>query len=224
MNEALQASLPMAIGLALSPLPIIAIFMLLMTPRASVNGPSFLGGWFTGIYVVGVVMFILPGLEQDHSDPTELSAYIRIGLGVLLLIGALRYWLRRPRKGDEVKTPKIFIHIDRFGFLKSFLTGILLSLVNVKNFALSAAGAARIDDVSADDQGIYLDLAFFALIASVLILIPIILHALLGRKMNDRFQRWKVWLIRNNHLLLILLLTVLGGILINAGLEILLPD
>ncbi len=222
MSEALRASLPIAIALALSPAPIIAIFILLMTPKASINGSSFLGGWFAGIYSVGVIMFILPGMEENHSDPTQLSGFIRLGLGVILLMGALRYWIKRPRSGEVVKTPKIFLHIDRFGFWKSFLTGILFSVVNVKNFALSAAGASKIDEVAKDDHGIYKDLAFFALIGSIMIILPILVHAIAGNKIESRFQRWKRWMIQNNHLLLIILLTVLGGVLIKGGLEVVL--
>ncbi len=209
----------MAIGLALSPLPVIAIFMLLMTPRASVNGPSFLGGWFLGIYVVGVIVFNIPGLEADQSQPTDFSAMLRIGVGVLLLIGAVRYWFNRPGPGDEVKTPKIFVHIDRFGFWKSFFTGILLSVVNVKNFALSAAGAKEIEDVSAKGAGIYWYLLLFTIIGSLLIIFPTLVHILFGNKVEDRFQRWKAWLIRNNHMLLVILLTVFGLVLINGGVE-----
>ncbi|MCA6073472.1 GAP family protein [Fulvivirga sedimenti] len=221
MSEALQASLPIAIALALSPAPIIAIFILLMTPKAAINGPSFLAGWFGGIYTVGVIMFILPGMEEDHSDPTRLSGYIRVALGLFLLIGALRYWLKRPKPGETVPTPKIFLHIDRFGFWKSFFTGILFSVVNVKNFALSAAGASTIDEVAQNDQGIYLDLAVFALIGSLMIILPIVVYTIAGKKIEGRFQYWKHWMIQNNHLLLIILLIVLGGVLIKGGLEIL---
>ncbi len=220
MMDALKESLPMAIGLALSPAPIIAIFILLMTPRAAVNGPSFLAGWYVGIYLTGVIIFNLPGMEEDHSEPTNLSGIIRISLGIIFLIGALRYWLKRPKPGEIVKTPRIFIHIDEFGFWKSFFAGILFCVVNIKNFALSVAGASKIDEVSTDDQGIYAVLAMFALIGSITIILPVVIHAIAGNKMDARFQRWKRWMIQNNHILLIILLTVLGVILIKGGLEV----
>jgi len=44
---AITASVPMALGIALSPLPIAAIVMMLMTKRAKANAPSFLLGWIT---------------------------------------------------------------------------------------------------------------------------------------------------------------------------------
>ena len=44
MGEAIGQSLPLAIGVALSPVPIIAVVLMLTTPRARANGPAFLLG------------------------------------------------------------------------------------------------------------------------------------------------------------------------------------
>ena len=45
MGEAIGQVLPMAVGVALSPIPIIAVVLMLVTPRAKVNGPMFIVGW-----------------------------------------------------------------------------------------------------------------------------------------------------------------------------------
>jgi hypothetical protein len=45
MGEAIGQSLPLAIGVALSPIPIIAVVLMLTTPRARSNGPAFVVGW-----------------------------------------------------------------------------------------------------------------------------------------------------------------------------------
>ena len=46
-GEAIGQSLPLAIGVALSPIPIIAVVLMLTTPRARANGParSCSAGW-----------------------------------------------------------------------------------------------------------------------------------------------------------------------------------
>ena len=41
MGGAIGGSLPLAIGVALSPIPIIAVVLMLTTPTARVNGPAF---------------------------------------------------------------------------------------------------------------------------------------------------------------------------------------
>ena len=45
MGEAIGQSLPLAVGVALSPMPIIAVVLLLTTPAARRNGPAFVLGW-----------------------------------------------------------------------------------------------------------------------------------------------------------------------------------
>ena len=49
MGEAIGQSLPLAIGVALSPIPIIAVVLMLTTPRARANGPAFVLGWLVGL-------------------------------------------------------------------------------------------------------------------------------------------------------------------------------
>ena len=49
MGEAIGTILPMAVSVALSPVPIIAVVLMLGTRR----GPAFLLGWLAGLLVVG---------------------------------------------------------------------------------------------------------------------------------------------------------------------------
>jgi Sap, sulfolipid-1-addressing protein len=53
MGQAIGEILPFAVGVALSPVPIIAVILMLVTPRARVSGPAFVVGWLTGLAVVG---------------------------------------------------------------------------------------------------------------------------------------------------------------------------
>ena len=45
MREAIGDVLPLGVGVALSPLPIIAVTLMLVSRRARVNGPVFMLGW-----------------------------------------------------------------------------------------------------------------------------------------------------------------------------------
>jgi hypothetical protein len=53
MGQAIGGSLPLAIGIAISPIPIIAVVLMLTTPRAKANGLAFLAGWLLGLGIVG---------------------------------------------------------------------------------------------------------------------------------------------------------------------------
>lgn len=65
LNDALTISWPMALGIALSPGPVLAIVLLLMTPQAKTSAPSFLSGWLLGILGVGTLVILLPGVVES---------------------------------------------------------------------------------------------------------------------------------------------------------------
>lgn len=49
MSEAIGNSLPLAVGVAVTPSAIIAVVLMLASSRARVNGPLFLLGWLVGV-------------------------------------------------------------------------------------------------------------------------------------------------------------------------------
>src|ERR1044072_6700521 len=51
MGQAIGGSLPLALGVALSPVAIIAVVLMLTSRRAKVNGPVFVLGWLIGLAV-----------------------------------------------------------------------------------------------------------------------------------------------------------------------------
>jgi len=221
MIEALKDAFPMSLGLALSPFPLIAIIIILMTPKAKSNSLWFLLGWISGIYGIGLLVLVIPGLGSNHDTPSIYSGAIRIALGLSLLIFALKTWLNRPRRGDEIVTPKLFLSIDKFGLRKSMLTGFLFSAANVKNMAFSAAGAIRINQSLAANQSIFIALLLFSLIGSLTLIFPVIIYAFAEKKIEPTFLLWKKWLIKNNAIVLVLILGFIGLILVKGGIEIL---
>ena len=220
MIEALKDSLPMALGLALSPFSVIAIIIILMTPKAKINALAFLIGWMSGIYLVGLLIFLLPGLETKQGNPTTFSGVMRVLAGLSLLIFAFRSWLKRPKAGEEIKTPKLFLTLDKFSIWQSMLTVFLFSAANVKNMAFSATGAARIDYSLVNDNSIYAALFIFTAIGSLTLVFPIGIYLFIGDKIEPTFIRWKTWLIKNNAVLLVILLGSIGLMLLKSGVEI----
>ena len=58
MGSVIGDILPLAIGIAISPIPIIAAILMLLSPKAKGTSVGFLIGWVPGI-VVALVVFIL---------------------------------------------------------------------------------------------------------------------------------------------------------------------
>lgn len=71
MAEAIGAVLPLGIGVALSPIPIIAMVLMLATPRGRANGSAFVVGWVLGLAAAGTVVLLVSGGAgaSDRGSP-----------------------------------------------------------------------------------------------------------------------------------------------------------
>src|SRR5215217_4520175 len=144
-GEAIGQSLPLAIGVALSPVPIIAVVLMLTTPRARANGPAFVLGWLVGLGVVGAVVLALagPGASEEGQPATWVS-WLKLVLGLGLLLVAARQFRGRPHEGEEAPLPKWMGAIDRFRAGQALGGGAALAGANPKNLLLAVGGAAAI--------------------------------------------------------------------------------
>jgi hypothetical protein len=63
MGQGISEVLPFAVGIAISPVPIIAIILILFSDRARAAGPAFLLGWVIGLdagdAVVALAVFVV---------------------------------------------------------------------------------------------------------------------------------------------------------------------
>jgi len=61
MGDAIGQMLPFAVGVLLSPMPVVALVLMLVTPKAKANGLAFLLGWVLGLAVVGGLVLLIAG-------------------------------------------------------------------------------------------------------------------------------------------------------------------
>ena len=67
MGPAIGDMLPFAIGVALSPVPIVAVILMLFSARARQNGPAFLGGWLAGVAGVVLMVRLITGASAHRA-------------------------------------------------------------------------------------------------------------------------------------------------------------
>ena len=97
MGRAISEVLPFAVGVAISPIAIIAVILVLFSARARVNGPAFLAGWLAGVAVVSIVVYLVADAGDASSDQTtsDTVSWIKLVLGVFLVAHAVRSWRAR---------------------------------------------------------------------------------------------------------------------------------
>lgn len=213
MGEAIGEFLPAAIGVAISPIPIIAVVLMLATERGRVNGPAFLVGWIVGIVVAGAVFLLVAGAigGEDDGEPATWVSWAELLLGLALLRLAAKQFRGRPRGDEEPATPKWMGTIDHFTPVKATAAGVVLAAVNPKNVVLILAAVAAITQtgIPADEQA--LAFAVFTVVASLGAAIPIVMYFALGDRSAGLLERLRVWMTRNNAVILAVILAVIAA-------------
>jgi threonine/homoserine/homoserine lactone efflux protein len=212
--------LPFALGIALSPIPIMGVILMLQSPRARANGLGFLVGWVVGI-VVGVVIFeLLSAVVTPGSDdsPKPIIGVIQLVLGILLLVLAWRKWRTRPRDGEEPALPAWMAGIDTMTTGRAALLGLLLSAVNPKNLLLIIAAGVAIGSAGLELGEEVVATVIFVLLACVTVAGPVLAYLVAGQRMRPALSRLHDWLLANNTAVMAVLLLVIGVVVIGNGL------
>ena len=221
MGEAIGQSLPLAIGVALSPVPIIAVVLMLTTSRARANGPAFVLGWLLGLGVVGAVVLALagPGEASESGQPATWVSWVKLLLGVLLLLIAARQFRGRPREGEEAPLPKWMGAIERFKAGAALGGGAALAGANPKNLLLAIGGAAAIAQTGIAGGQQVIAYAVFAVIGTLGVAAPVVIYFAMGRRSAEVLGRLKDWMGDNNAVIMAVLCLVIGMKLIGDGIS-----
>jgi threonine/homoserine/homoserine lactone efflux protein len=216
MGQAIGQVLSFGVGVALSPVPIVAVVLMLSTPKGRVNGPAFLCGWVVGIAVLGaIVLLVASGASASkHGAPASWVSIVKIVLGVLLVLLAVKQWRGRPRGDDEPALPGWMKTIDMFTPVKSTGMGILLSSINPKNLLLVVGAAAAIAQTgtSALDQAVAL--AVFIVIATLGVGAPVAIYFLMGDRASKILGELHDWMVRENATIMAVICLIIGAKLI----------
>jgi hypothetical protein len=94
--ERYREKFDLAIGIALSPVAIIALILILTTPAGRRNGIAFTVGWIIGLAVAcSVLSALLNGFNHAQGSPSTVGRIVNLVLGLL----------RGPCRSDGTATP-----------------------------------------------------------------------------------------------------------------------
>ncbi|MFJ8607083.1 GAP family protein [Streptomyces sp. NPDC093675] len=223
MGHAVGDVLGLAAGVAVSPLPIVAIILLLATPRGRLNGSLFACGWLLGLALLGASMLAVGGSggASANKHPAAWVGVLKLVLGVLLALFAVRQWRRRPADAAQARLPKWMSTLDRLTPLKALGLGLLLSAANAKNGPLTLAAGASISSAGIPVPQQIGTLVVFVVIASLGVLAPPAVFLAMGERAQGVLGTWRDRAVRHNAAVMAALFFVLGLKLLGDGIGIL---
>src|SRR5947207_7168137 len=166
LGQAIGDLLPLALGIAISPIPIIAVILMLFSQRARANSAMFLLGWIVGVLGGTIVVLVIANtqdLTQSNGQPEDSVSTAKLVIGVLLILLAARQWRGRPKEGETPTLPKYLGAIDTLTPPKALGLGVLLSAVNPKNLLMIIAGAITISQADLSDSDTIVAVLVFVL-------------------------------------------------------------
>lgn len=213
--------LPLALGIAISPIPIIAVILMLLAPKARLTSFGFLLGWVAGIIIALTVFTLLAGVvpEQDPQESRPVQGIIRIVLGLLMLVLAFGQWRKRPEPGAQPVLPKWMSAIDKTTFAVALGLGFLLSALNPKNLMMAAAAGVDIGSAGLGSGAAVGVFAIFTVIAASTVLVPVLGYALAPGKLGGPLDRLRKWLADENATVMAVLLLVIGVVMVGKGIS-----
>ncbi len=221
LNETIGDLLPSALAVALSPIPIVAVVLVLGAPRARTAGPAFALGWIGGLLAVSVVVLLLVGSGGDADSDDPGLDWLKIAIGVLFLAMAAKQWAKRPRPGEEPEVPSWMDTVGSATPGRAALLGAALSGANPKNLALTLTAAASIAEAGLESADEAIATVAFVAVGSATVAGAVLFHLLAGDRAARPLAAVKAFMAENSATIMMVVLLLLGAKLLGDGLAVL---
>jgi threonine/homoserine/homoserine lactone efflux protein len=153
------------IGLAvtLDPLPLTAFLVVLPSERGTRKGAAFVFGWLVSLAIVVTITVVATGNNppKPSTVPSLAALAVKIALGAVLVVIAVRRIRARGRPKPPKKPPKWQAHVD--GMSPWFALGLAPTL---QPWVLIGAGAATVVEAKLSSWESFLALFLYCVLAS----------------------------------------------------------
>jgi len=217
MTRALTDIIPLAAGVALSPLPIAALLLMLLSEHETANGRAFVLGWIGAVGGLASATVIAQVSFNPSNPPTTVKA-AELAIGLVLLAGSAIAWRRRPRTAAEQRSSRWLAATDGISQPGAAALAIGLVLLNLKDATLTVGAGAAISDARLTSGQAILALAVFAAFATTTVAAPFVFAVVAGQRAKPTLRLWHAWLDRNGTAVGAGIIGLAGAFLAVAGL------
>lgn len=213
MFELIISILPFAVGVFASPLPVVIAIVMLFTPHARPTSVTYVVTWVTGLTVVTILFILMAGALEQPDEPRGWLTWLRIILGVLVLVMGVRMWLGR----TVDHTPPWLTSLMNAGSREALRYGILMSAANPKELLMALAAGLAIGTSGLGFASSTVALVVFVAVGAASVAGPLIVFLLGGDKTLARLERAREWLQTNNTSVAAVVMIVIGLLLVIGG-------
>jgi hypothetical protein len=214
MGDAIGQILASAVGIALSPVPLIAMALLLGTPRSRANGLAFTAAWAVALGVVLTVVLVSGsgGRARGRGDtPATWALWVKLGIGVLFLVLAVGEVRRRSAGGRGARKPGWMRTVHTFTPVDSATLAGTLAVLNPKNLILALGGGLAIAGSGAPIGGRVVAAVVMVLISSLCAVVPLAVYVVAAERSAPVLTGWRTWVSAHSSAILLTGLVLLSA-------------
>lgn len=210
--------LPLIVGVALSPFPLIASVVVSLSPGGAARAAALLAGRLVGVAaVVAVVTALAEYVAKLGSAPSAGLGWVQALFGLLLMAAGVAKWARRPR-GDAAETPpKWMASLESLSTPGAFGLGVAASVANPKELAFGAGAGLVIGSTLSEWWPSVTAVAVFAVLAALTVALPPAAVLIGGDRAKPALTETRRWLIRNTAPVTAIVLLFFGAVLISSA-------
>jgi Sap, sulfolipid-1-addressing protein len=205
------------LAIALDPLPLTAFIVVLPSRRGVRNGAAFLFGWLVSLTIVVAVTVLATGNNppKPNTVPSLASLAVRIAIGIVLVVIAIRQRrrMRGPKKAK--RPPKWQEHVDNMS--PWFAMGLAPTL---QPWALIGAGAATVLEAKLSSWESFVALFGFCVLASASYLAMEIYAVFKPDQSHAFLARFRTWMESHTDRVIIIGCLILGLWLIATSIDL----
>lgn len=209
-----------ALGVAISPVPVVAVLIILLTKRARLGSLVFAVAWVAGnvtAIIIAVTFADSLGAPRRGVDyPAEGGVALLLGIGLVVIA-----WLaRRGRRQSQAPAdpPRWVEAVDNLSPSGGAFVAFTNATTSPKNLALAISAGVTIANsgVAADET---LAALVYVIVASLTVVIPVAVYFVAGERATPVITRWKRNITARAAIIMEVVLLVLGIALSVRGLS-----
>jgi hypothetical protein len=208
----------LALGVAFSPLPILAILLFLGGSRPRGTATAFWLAWVGGVGGATIVCVLtVEWSGVTNSEPVWLAvAELLVGSVFLLLAGRAALNGGRALGGG----PQAWVGVlDRSGPFRAAALALVLSCANPKNLALILGAAVLMVEATDGSRELTVSAGVFVVVASSGVSLPLAAHSLFPERLDPRLTGLRRALVRRSRVLVMLLGFGIGALFVTEGIR-----
>ena len=208
--------MPLALVVALSPLSVIPAVLVLHTPRPRPAGVGLLAGWMCGLATLTIAFVGLSDLFGGGLDRPPWASWLRIALGLALIVVGVWRWLTRHRSAHS---PAWLRTISTITPARAGGAGAVLAVINPKVLFVCLASGLELGTAGLGTAGTWAALVVFVVVGASSVAVPVVGYAVAGDRIDEPLARLKDWLERHNAALVAVILVVIGLLVLYKGIH-----